>query len=274
MLVNGIHLHLRTEGTGPPCILLHGYPETSYTWRHTIPALARHFTVYAPDFRGWGESEARGPYSLDTMVDDILALMDALGHERYTLVGHDWGAATAYHIARLHPERLDRLVTINMPAKRFNKWRPLHFYFFMLPLLPEVVMGLFGDGFVRLILRWWAHRQDAFPESVVRYYQAAARRPGANGATRSYYRNTMWDMALPRGKKQDLGPHARPRRVSVPWHVLWGAQDPVSPLENVEYFREDVPGVPVTLIQDAGHFPQEEQPERFNEALLAFLLAP
>lgn len=272
MHVNGVRIHLSTEGHGPACLLLHGYPETSYTWRHVIPALAPHYTVHAPDFRGWGDSEATGPYSLDGMVDDTLALMDALGHERYTVVGHDWGAATAYRMALLHPERFDRLVTINMPLKRFNKVRPLHFYFFLMPLLPEIIMGLFGDAFVRLILRWWTHNQAALPEEVIRHYQAAARQPGANQATRAYYRNTMWEMALPRGKKQGLGPHAHPHRITVPWHVLWGANDPVSPMENVRYFQEDMPGIPVTLIDEAGHFPQEEQPDAFNRHLLSFLL--
>lgn len=266
---NSVKLHVKKCGRGMPCLLLHGYPETWYCWRHTMKALEPHFTVYAPDFRGWGESEKKPPYSLKTMVEDTLSLMDALSMKETYLVGHDWGAAGAYLIARDFPQYVTKFVTVNMPVKRFDWTKTLHFYVFNTFLIPEIVMGLASDGVVKFIIRWWAYNHAAFPEEVLRVYQDAARQPGANKTTLGYYRNSLRAMLF---GKMKMGPFFKPKIPEVPWLVLWGAKDPVSPMKNVNYFKEDVPGVPVILIDDAGHFPQEEQPEAFNRHLLEFLL--
>lgn len=236
-----------------------------------MKALEPHFTVYAPDFRGWGESEKNPPYSLKTMVEDTLSLMDALNMKETFLVGHDWGAAVAYLIARDFPKYVKKFVTVNMPVKRFDWTKTLHFYVFNTFLIPEIVMGLASDRVVQFIIRWWAHNHDAFPDEVLRVYQDAARKEGANKAALGYYRNSLRAMMIGKTK---MGPFFKPKIPEAPWLVLWGTKDPVSPMKNVNYFKEDVPGVPVILIEDAGHFPQEEQPEVFNKHLLEFLLAP
>lgn len=268
--LNGALLHYKRVGSGPPVVLLHGYPETWYTWRHAMPALAPYFTVYAPDFRGWGGSEAKGPYGLRTMVEDTVALLDHWQLPQAHIVGHDWGGAVTFALRKAAPTRIAKMVTINMPVKRFDMTRPLHFYAFNTPLLMEIVMGLASDWVVKTILRWWAHNLAAFPDEVLRAYQAAARRPGANAATRGYYRNTFRTALFRRAESYGLGERA-PQDTRFDWQCLWGADDPVSPLKNVAYFKEDAPGVPVALIPGAGHFPQEEQPEIFNRLLLDFL---
>lgn len=270
---NGVKLHVKTCGSGAPCLLLHGYPQTWYTWRHVMKELSPHFTVVAPDFRGWGESEKKPPYNLRVMVEDTLALMDELKITKAHLVGHDWGAAVAYLIARDYPEHVEKLVTVNMPVRRFDWTKTLHFYFFNMMFLPEIIMRLNSDAVVKFIIRWWAHNRDAFPDDALRVYQYAARQPSVNKATLGYYRNSLRSMLFARGGKNlKMGPLYQAKIPSVPWHVLWGDKDSVSPMKNVEYFKEDCPGVPVTLIENAGHFPQEEQPGIFNSHLLSFLL--
>ena len=267
---NGVKLHAKKCGSGAPCFLLHGYPQTWHTWRFAMKALAPHFTVYAPDFRGWGKSEKKPPYHLRTMVDDTLCLMDALEIKKAHFVGHDWGAAAAYLIARDVPERVEKLVTVNMPVKRFDWTKTLHFYVFNMMGVPEILMKINSDAVVKFIMRWWAHNHDAFPDEVLRVYQDAAGKPGANKATLGYYRSSLRSMMFGKNKLK-MGPLFKAVVPAVPWQALWGDKDSVSPLKNVEYFKEDAPGVPVTLIENAGHFPQEEQPETFNKHLLEFL---
>ena len=267
--VNGALLHYKRAGSGPPVVLLHGYPETWYTWRHTVAALAPYFTVYAPDFRGWGQSEAKGPYALRTMVEDTIALLDHWKLPQANIVGHDWGGAVTFALRKAAPQRLAKIVTINMPVRKFDVTKPLHFYVFNMPFVAEILMGLASDWVVKTILRWWAHNQAAFSPRIVRIYQEAARKPGANAASRAYYRNTFRS-ALLRRYQYGIG-EKQPPATHFDWLCLWGADDPVSPMKNVEYFKQDAPGVPVELIPGAGHFPQEEQPEAFNRALLSFL---
>lgn len=271
--VNGVRLHYKKAGAGPACLLLHGYPETWYTWRHLIPVLAKQFTVYAPDFRGWGDSDKQGPYSLRVMVEDTLALMDHWGHAKYHVVGHDWGGAVTFALSKVAPERLAKMASVNMPVKRFDPTKPLHFYVFNTPLLPEMLMGMASDRVVAFILRWWSHNHAAFTPEVLRAYQDNARQPGANAASRGYYRATFRSV-LARRKSESYGlGETQKMPPPIPWLCLWGTRDRVSPLANAEYFKQDVPGVPVHYIEDAGHFPQEEQPEVFNREVVSFFTA-
>lgn len=117
---NGLRFHVRDEGAGRPVILLHGFPDTSDLWRHQIPALVgAGFRTIAPDLRGRGRSSrppSAGDYRLTLIIKDVTAIMDALGVQRAHVVGHDWGAAVAWLLASLAPERVDRLVAISVGA--------------------------------------------------------------------------------------------------------------------------------------------------------------
>src|SRR5947209_14470052 len=115
-LVNGVRLHLVEAGSGPPVVLLHGFPEFWYAWRHQIPALAAAgFRVVAPDQRGYNLSDKPpdvGSYRLENLAGDVAGLIRATGRERAAVVGHDWGGAVAWAIAMRHPERVERLVIL------------------------------------------------------------------------------------------------------------------------------------------------------------------
>src|SRR5688572_16519697 len=114
-----VRLHIACAGEGPAVILLHGFPEQWHTWRHQIPALAAAgFSVYAPDLRGYNESERpthAGAYHIAHLVADVAAVVRATGHDRAHIVGHDWGGILAWAFAGAHPELVDRLVILNAP---------------------------------------------------------------------------------------------------------------------------------------------------------------
>ena len=118
---NGIELSVDEAGSGYPVVLLHGFPELAYSWRYQLPALAEAgFHAVAPNLRGYGDSdapEALEAYGLVTLVDDVVGLIDDLDHEEVALVGHDWGAIIAWALAIMHPERVAKLVSLNVPYR-------------------------------------------------------------------------------------------------------------------------------------------------------------
>ena len=115
---NRVQLHYVTQGQGPLMVMLHGFPEFWYSWRHQIPEFARDYTVVAPDLRGYNDSDkpqAVSAYAMTELVRDVAGLIRGLGYESCVLVGHDWGGAIAWHVAYAHPERVNRLIVMNIP---------------------------------------------------------------------------------------------------------------------------------------------------------------
>ncbi|MCA9911937.1 MAG: alpha/beta fold hydrolase, partial [Anaerolineae bacterium] len=159
--VGDVQLHVVTAGPtdGEPILLLHGFPEFWYGWHNQIPFLAEQgYRVIAPDQRGYNLSdkpEGVDAYGLDQLAADVIGLIDALGYEQVNLVGHDWGAAVSWWVANLYPERLKKLIILNVPyptvmieafrggniAQLFKSW---YMGFFQIPGLPEAVLS-FND---------------------------------------------------------------------------------------------------------------------------------
>ena len=118
IIANGIRIHYQEAGNGPLVILLHGFPEFWYGWKHQIPALSQQFRVVAPDMRGYNLSDKPSlvsDYKIETLAKDIADLVVALGEDKAYIVGHDWGAAVAWAVAGLHPEVVKKLVILNVP---------------------------------------------------------------------------------------------------------------------------------------------------------------
>ncbi|WP_326761669.1 alpha/beta hydrolase [Streptomyces phaeochromogenes] len=119
--VNGLRMHIAEAGTGPLVLLLHGWPETWYSWRHQVPALAAAgYHVVAPDQRGFGDSDAPervDEYTIEHLTDDLTALMNELGEEMAVVVGHDWGSLVAWELAKRHPERVEGVVGLSAPDR-------------------------------------------------------------------------------------------------------------------------------------------------------------
>src|SRR5947209_6165719 len=115
VLAGGVRLHVAEAGSGPPLVLLHGWPQHWWCWRHLIPSLAGANRVLAPDLRGWGWSDAPpGAYEKETFAADIVALLDAEGLDRVRLIAHDWGGFASFLLALRHPERVERMVVLDI----------------------------------------------------------------------------------------------------------------------------------------------------------------
>ena len=273
---NGVRLHLVEAGplSGTPVVLLHGFPEFHFGWRHQIDALATAgYRVLAPDQRGYHLSDKpRGTaaYSLDVLVADVVALLDGAGHERAFVVGHDWGGAVAWWLAVTRPERAAGLVAINVPhptvMRRFlrhdraQRRRSRYIFSFQLPWLPEYRLG--RSDFAELERALTAtSRPGTFSPDDLERYRSAWRQPGALTAMLNWYR-----AALRRPPRRLASV-----RVTVPTLIVWGERDRFLRKAMVEPSAALCDRVEVEMVAGATHWVQHEEPARVNRLLLDFL---
>jgi pimeloyl-ACP methyl ester carboxylesterase len=258
-------------------LLLHGFPDFWYGWRHQLPALAAAgFRAVALDLRGYNLSD-RPPrvddYRMARLVADVRSAVRSLGAERAHVVGHDWGGAIAWHLAARHPDVVDRLVVLNAPHPgRFAELlrtpgqllRSWYVGAFQIPVLPELVLGVARRRVLLDALRIMHRRPGAITDADLARYDAAFARPGAIRAGVAYYR------AAARHSTETLG---EGRQVERPTLLLWGERDPALRPENADRLERWVPDVRVERVPDAGHFVQADAPDLVNSALVRFLRA-
>ncbi len=271
--VNGIKLHYVEEGSGPLVILLHGFPEFWYGWRNQIPVLSKQYRVVAPDMRGYNLSDKPkkvSDYKVDILASDIAELIKVLGEEKAIVVGHDWGAAVAWAVAALHPERVKKLGILNVPhpaemkkALMGSNWaqikRSWYIFFFQLPWLPEQVVGN-KDFFPRTFQRMCSNK-NAVSTADIEEYRKAFAQPGAITAPINYYRATF----------RSLGSQPHMPKIKAPVLMLWGEQDTALGKEltyNTAAYCEQPPTI--FYEPNSGHFVQHDNPSWVNEKLLAF----
>jgi pimeloyl-ACP methyl ester carboxylesterase len=267
-------LHYVTAGKGPPVVLLHGWPQTWWEWRHVIPRLSERYTVIAPDLRGLGDSSRPlSGYDKKSVANDVWQLVDGeLGHQRFFLVGHDWGGPTAYALAAAHPEAVRRLVIIDVVipgdggdfSQGGRRW---HHQFHMTPDLPEALTQCREDVYLGWFYSTFAYRPDAIGPDDLAEYLRTYRQPGAMRAGFAFYRALEQDAADNRAAIARL-------KLRMPVLAIGGAvgyphgrgrgSEPEQSLRRVAL---DVRGL---VIPDCGHFVPEEQPEMLTNALLAF----
>jgi len=270
---NGVRLHYVSAGRGPLVVLLHGFPEFWYSWRHQIPVLAARFRVVAPDLRGYNASDKpRGimAYALEELTADVRGLIRALGEDRAVVIGHDWGGVIAWAFAAHYPQATERLVVMNAPhpdafgARLARDPRQLarswYVFFFQLPWLPERLIYHTRRFFVARALRGTAVRKDAFgDEDLARFVRAIEQR-GALRAAVNYYRAAL------RARRPPLPPLACPVR------VIWGERDVALGKALTLGLGRYVTGpLEVRYLPDCGHWVQQECPEQVNALLLEFL---
>lgn len=267
--VGGVELHLAKQGHGRPVLLLHGFPEFWYSWRHQMAALARAgFSALAPDLRGYNLSDKprrKASYRMDRLVADIVGLIDALGLERVPVVAHDWGGVVAYCLAEQHPERVERLAILNAPHPELFRravrrppqlWRSWYVFFFQLPWLPEWVVT--RRRVMTSTLAGWA-RPGAFSDEDIDRYVEAIRRPRAATSALNYYRAALGD------------PARAPNPIQVKTLILWGDQDRALGPELLDGIERYVPDVTVRHLPEAGHWLQYDQPGEVARELVDFL---
>lgn len=262
---NGLTFHVVDEGDGPAVVLLHGFPDTADLWRYQVRALVdAGRRVVAPDLRGFGDSDRPGSvddYFLFNGVADVRGILDALGIERASVVGHDFGAGVAWALAIAEAERVERMVAISVghPAvftrPSFDQLRRSWYTFVF--QFPGVAEELFSRDDFQL-LREWAGRHPDIDASIERF-----REPGAFTAALSWYRANLrpeiWSVDVP-------FPAAE-----VPVLGIWGAQDPYLSEAQVTNSAELVPDWRYERIEGAGHWIQLDRPDELNALLLDFL---
>ena len=266
----GTNLHVVAKGPedGPLVVLLHGFPEFWYGWRHQIgPLAAAGYRVIAPDQRGYNESDkpaGRRAYRLQHLSEDVADLIERFGrHKAHALVGHDWGGAVTWDFATRFPERVDRLAVLNCPQaavfarKIFTSAaqarRAWYILFFQLPGAPERLFARSRGGLLQRTANPGAFRD----EDIARYLEAW-RKPGAIQAMINWYR---------------AGPlnSNKPRRVRQPTLILWGRNDPVLTPELAEDSAALCDDGRLIFLDEATHWVQHDAPEEVNERLLEHL---
>ncbi len=265
---DGIEVDALVAGSGPPLLLLHGWPQTRMAWAAVAPALAQVFTVVVPDLRGYGRSgkpEGGGDhaaYSKRVMARDSVATMRALGFERFAVGAHDRGARVAYRMALDHPEAVTRLASLDVvptadvwgtmgAAEAVKMW---HWPFLAQPNgLPEKMIGIDPAWFVRTILAKQAAPGFAFPEAGVADYVACARDAATvHGWCEDYRAGWTVDRAIDEGD--------RGRKLAQPLLVLWGESGSLAGKDAVDLWRpwaERVEGEALPC----GHAIPEERPD-------------
>ena len=276
--VNSVRLHYVTQGEGPLIILLHGFPEFWYSWRHQIPALAEHYRVVAPDLRGYNDSEKPkgvAHYRLDLLASDVMELIRSFGEERAIIVGHDWGGAVAWTFAADYPSAIERLIVINCPhptlfqeslSGNFRQLlRSWYIFYFQIPMLPEWCIRLILRRFVEYVFRGMAIRKEAFSDQELDRYAEALRSPGALTAGINYYRAAFRERI--RKGERTLS------QIQCPSLLIWGESDTALGKE-LTYGMDPhfTRGVQIKYIPNCSHWVQQEQPELVNQYISEFLL--
>lgn len=275
--INGIRMHYVQAGHGQQLVvLLHGFPEFWYSWRHQIPALAERFTVVAPDLRGYNDTEKPNwGYELDVLVNDVVDLIRELGFPKAVVVGHDWGGVIAWALAIAYPQRVSRLIVMNAPhpaiygAQRFVNWRQAlrswYIGFFQIPVLPEALLR--RPGMIAQMFRGAAVDKRAFTDEDLRQFEQAMAKPGALTAALNYYRALV--QRGTRGLFRGTG-----MRVHAPTLLIWGEQDLALGKELTYGTERFVPDLQIRYLPNCSHWVQQECPQQVNDALRAFLQVP
>ena len=303
---NGIRMHVAEQGEGPLVLLCHGFPESWYSWRHQLAALAdAGFHAVAPDMRGYGQTDRPAEiekYTLLHLVGDMLGLLDALAAPTAVIAGHDWGAPVAWHAALLRPERLRAVMALSVPFRPRGSRQPTSvmpqtgdavFYqlYFQAPGVAEAELGRDVRRTLRMLLRTptkevnplatmvprdggWLSRMpepaslpEWLTEADLAFYAGEFARTGFSGGL-NWYRNIdrNWELLAPWARAQ----------VQVPALYVAGERDLVLAFpgakEMVENLKTFVPQLRRTIIlPGCGHWTQQERPREVNAAMIEFL---
>jgi pimeloyl-ACP methyl ester carboxylesterase len=268
--VNGDRIVYRSAGDGPVLLLVHGMAGNSLTWRHVMPALARQFTVLAPDLLGQGQSDKpRGDYSLGAHANTLRDLLDALGYERATLVGQSLGGGVVMQFAYQFTERCERLVLVDSGGLG----REVTHYLRVLTVPGfESVFPLFCAPWLRDAgnrVATWLGRAGVRPtpvhQEIWRSYASLA-----NAANRRAFFRSLRDVIDFSG--QAVSALGRLHRVAqLPTLIMWGAQDPFIPVSHAIAAHAAIPGSRLEIFDGVGHYPHCEAPERFVQVLIDFI---
>ena len=308
VLSNGIEVHIAEAGQGHLVVLLHGFPELWYSWRHQLPALAdAGYHAVAPDLRGYGETdapEAIEDYSMLNMTADVVGLLDAMDAERAVIVGHDWGANIAWDLAKLYPRRVAAVVALSVPytprspvppTQMIEQFSSGAFSFVRYFQEPGVAEAELGTDVRRSLLRFmYALSGDAPPELLPYLFTGKpadvrvldgmpdpeALPVWLSEADLDYYarafERTGFRGALNRYRNMDRDWEELARvadaRVEQPALFMGGQRDSAVLFGSVEPMKASLPNLrKVVLLPGCGHWTQQERPAKVDAELMDFL---
>ena len=278
-------IFVRSCGSGPPLLLLHGFPQTHLMWRRVAPLLAANFFVVCADLRGYGRSgcPSAGPdhaaYAKRAMARDMIAVMERLGHRQFAVGGHDRGGRVAYRMAVDYPERVNRLAVLDiLPIEIAWQHADGRFALAYWPWsllaqpepLPEEILCRNAEAIIDNALSEWGSAAAAFPDQVRAAYTAALRDPAHAHAICEEYR-----AAATVDRDDDKVDRQSSRKICCPILVLWAARGPLDawyrdqggPLTLWRAWGDEVDGRPL----EGGHFFPETSPAATAAALMQFL---
>jgi pimeloyl-ACP methyl ester carboxylesterase len=278
--VAGLNVHVVEAGSGTPVLLLHGFPQSSREYAAVMADLSQSARVIAPDLRGAGRTDAPAEgYDLNTLVADVIGLLDTLGLDRVTLVAHDWSALVGFELCLRHPDRVSRYVAMAVPAPYIRMTRKLagammrampHLWFQWVIATPGLGPRLLSRG--RQRLAYWLLRSfevQPMRKDDVETYVAALREPARARAASRLYRRVI----LP-GFMNILRGSYHGRVLRTPTLVLFGAEDGLLPHDALGVSPEDAPELTVEFVPSGGHFLVDDNPTEVTRRLRAFLEQP
>ena len=274
--IGGVNLHYATAGNGEKLVLLlHGFPEFWYSWRHQIVNLSDEYTVVAPDLRGYNLSDKPADvsdYTIEKLTDDVIGLTQYFGREKAAIVGHDWGAAIAWATALKYPESVWKLAAMQVPPAAVWKKNQTfeqflaswYMFFFQIPKLPEWVLSLNDYKILADSLRNSTAAKDVFTDEAMREYKENWRKPEMLESALNYYRANIL--------KRFFGKAKSDKKIKVPTLFIYGEKDTAILPETVVGVGEFV-DAPFEEFKfpNAGHWIQQEEAETVTRILAEFL---
>jgi pimeloyl-ACP methyl ester carboxylesterase len=272
---NGASFHVARTGTGKPLLLLHGWPEFWLTWEPVMTRLAGHFTLIAPDLRGFGDSDKPdGAFGPDQHTADMLALMDALRIERFGVVGHDVGGAAMQPLARSAPGRLAGLLFFDFvypgigprmgaPDRLNHIW---YQSFHQIEMAPALV-GASRQScrtYIGHFLKTWSYRKDAFDDALEAFVDNFCKPGNLAGGFAHYRAAHAGRVRMMQGEAPTLPP------IDVPTCVRWAEHDPLFPYAWTDRMSETFSNLDLAMFSGVGHFPHREDPDRAASEIAAF----
>lgn len=256
-------------------LMLHGFPEFWYSWRHQIREFASEYHTVALDLRGYNDSDKpteQSAYQMSELIEDIKGVITGLGYEDCILVAHDWGGAIAWNFAHQYPAMVEKLIVLNIPhpakfaqglrtpAQLLKSW---YIFAFQIPLLPEFLLQLNDYQAIKEAFSGMAIDKTAFSEMDLNAYRDAAAKPGALTAMINYYRQIFPSF---------LNSQSQPWQIlEIPTLTIWGEEDTALGKELTYGTEAYVRDWQIKYIPNCSHWVQQEQPDLVNAYIWEFL---
>ena len=272
---NGIQLHCVSKGEGKLMLMLHGFPEFWYSWRHQITEFSADYHTVAVDLRGYNDSDKPDQpeaYNMSELIADIKGTIEALNYKDCILVAHDWGGAIAWNFTHAYPEMVEKLIVLNIPhpakfieglknpQQLLKSW---YIFAFQIPWLPEFILEQNNYQAIAQAFKTMAIDKTAFSEADLEAYRRAAAKPGALTAMINYYRCAFRSLFTTQQKHWDT--------LDIPTLTIWGEADTALGKELTYGTQTYVRDWQIKYIPNCSHWVQQEQPTLVNAYMREFL---